>query len=49
MKKTYINPNIEVVKLQMHQHLLDGSPVVSMHGGNATSAGLGRENDGDDW
>ena len=25
MKKTYINPNMKVVKIQMHQHLLDAS------------------------
>ena len=25
MKKTYINPTIEVVKLQMHQQMLTGS------------------------
>ena len=48
MKKTYINPNIEVVKIQTQQ-MLAGSPVVTMHGGDATSAGLGRDNDGDDW
>lgn len=26
MKKTYINPELEVVKMKMNQHLLDGSP-----------------------
>ena len=26
MKKTYINPTMEVVKLQMHQQMLAGSP-----------------------
>ena len=25
MKKTYKNPEIEVIKMKMHQHLLDGS------------------------
>jgi len=25
MKKTYKNPEIEVIKLKMHQHLLDSS------------------------
>ena len=29
MKKTYINPNIEVVKMQMNQHLLDASTGLS--------------------
>ena len=29
MKKTYINPNMEVVKIQMHQHLLDASNPLS--------------------
>ncbi len=26
MKKTYINPDIQVVMMKMNQHLLDGSP-----------------------
>ena len=37
MKKTYINPNIEVVELQMTQHLLDGSITVNM-GSTPTAA-----------
>ncbi len=47
MKKTYINPNIEVVKLNMHQQMLSGSPGL----GGQYSGGTpeGRDNDGDDW
>ena len=30
MKKTYINPNIEVVKLNMHQQMLSGSPAAAL-------------------
>ena len=26
MKKTYINPELTVIKMKMNQHLLDGSP-----------------------
>jgi hypothetical protein len=37
MKKTYINPNMDVVKLQMHQHLLDGSLTVKF--GDTTKGG----------
>ena len=47
MKKTYINPSMEIVKIQMNQHLLDGSPVVTMSGKNAENAGMGREFDFD--
>ena len=39
MKKTYINPNIEVVKMKMHQHLLDGSPKEGPGIGTSGSAG----------
>jgi hypothetical protein len=45
MKKTYINPNLEVVKLNIHQHLLEGSPVVQMNATNAESSGMAREYD----
>lgn len=50
MKKTYINPNMEVVKIQMHQHLLDASiplsntPASKDGDGNYDKA-LGREFD----
>ena len=51
MKKTYINPNMEVVKLQMHQHLLDGSLTVTFGSGTKTGGdACGHENDDDfDW
>ena len=53
MKKTYINPNMEVVKIQMHQHLLDASiplsntPASKDGDGNYDKA-LGRDFDFDD-
>ncbi len=50
MKKTYINPNMEVVKMQINQHLLEGSLQVNF--GSGTKGGgdaCGHDNDGDDW
>ena len=52
MKKTYINPSMEVVKLQMHQQMLAGSPIQSSDPADVTGDGnynsLGREYDFDD-
>jgi hypothetical protein len=36
MKKTYINPDIQVVMMKMNQHLLDGSPGSKTLNKNAT-------------
>lgn len=50
MKKTYINPNMKVVKMQIHQHLLDVSGFnnqLNTTGGSGSSA-LGREFDFED-
>lgn len=47
MKKTYMNPTIEVVKMQIHQHLLDGS-TQSVTLGSAGSAN-DAEGHGDDF
>ena len=30
MKKTYINPEMEIVKMKLNQHLLDGSITVNV-------------------
>ena len=53
MKKTYINPTMEVVKLQMHQQMLAGSPIQSSDSADVTGDGnynsLGREYDFDDF
>ena len=53
MKKTYINPNLEVVRLQMSQHLLDGSLTrtnteASVNGEGEYTNDLGRYGDLDD-
>lgn len=48
MKKTYINPNIEVVKMKINQHLLETSGQVGLKGGAASEWGS-HEMDGDDW
>lgn len=54
MKKTYINPNIEVVKLIAAQQMLAGSNPVGFNstvnntGGSGSSA-LGHEDDDFDW
>ena len=49
MKKTYINPEMEIFKLAISQPVLDAS--VTTLGGEASSStvGMGRNNDGDDW
>ena len=36
MKKTYINPDIQVIMMKMNQHLLDGSPGSKTLDKNAT-------------
>ena len=51
MKKTYIIPTIEVVKLQMHQQMLTGSDpqaTFDSTGGVAPGSVEGREYDFDD-
>jgi len=47
MKKTYINPNIEVIKMKMTQHLLDGSINASISGTQSNESALGHEFDFD--
>ncbi len=57
MKKTYINPNLNVVELKITTSLLAISGDSStLNGGSngdySTSGGItlgGRDNDGDDW
>lgn len=53
MKKTYINPTMEVVKLQMHQQMLAGSTLQSSDPADVNGDGnyntLGREYDFDDF
>ena len=52
MKKTYMQPDMEVIKLQMNQYLLDGS--VTLHSDEEAPItsedydALGREND-NEW
>ena len=47
MKKTYINPKMEIVKIASQTQMLAGSKV-SMGSGNASEWGA-RENDFDDF
>ena len=57
MKKTYINPNMEVVEVRMNASLLTISGEkggATMNGGSngSYSGGItlgGRDDDGDDW
>ena len=57
MKKEYINPEIEVVRLTMNQHLLDGSPLdqtedeapVSGESYDALSSGFFDNGGSEDW
>ena len=46
MKKTYINPELAVVKMKMNQHLLDGSPN-GAHDEVGSGSILGREEEYD--
>ncbi len=49
MKKTYINPNIEIIDIDMKSAMLNSTSAVSV-GENWTSGdAAGRKNDGDDW
>lgn len=45
MKKTYINPNIEVVMIATQKMLAESFTISTTE----KDSGLGRENDGDDW
>lgn len=49
MKKTYINPNIEVVKMNIHQQMLSGSLGKGSAPVTDSNMVLGREDEGDDW
>ena len=49
MKKTYINPNIEVVKMNMHQQMLSGSLGKGSKPVTDSNMVLGREDDDFDW
>ena len=46
MKKTYINPTIEIIEVKMHQQMLAGSPGLGGEYGGGTPES--RE-DGYDW
>jgi len=48
MKKTYINPKMEIVKLQTMQMLAASAQVYGNYD-ESTMTDLGRSNDGDDW
>ena len=43
MKKTYINPAMQVIKLNVTQHLLEAS--LPLKDANATTPGMARELD----
>ena len=43
MKKTYINPDIQVIMMKMNQHLLDGSPGSKTLDKNATQISSGND------
>lgn len=49
MKKTYINPNIEVVKMNMNQQMLSGSLSKGSNPVSDPGKVLGREDDDFDW
>ncbi len=51
MKKTYINPNIEIVKIASRAQMLAGSTLESKGNyGDGTGITLGgHDDDGDDW
>ena len=53
MKKTYINPEMEIVRMKMNQHLLDGSPAAQVLDPSDTpiSSGddIGSHGDEFDW
>ena len=51
MKKTYINPTIDIVKIATQQ-MLAGSQTLVNKGNFGTGDGItlgGRDDDGDDW
>lgn len=47
MKKTYINPTLEIVKLNMHQQMLAGSKEAAIQGSQDNSYALGHDDDFD--
>ena len=50
MKKTYKNPEIEVIKLKMHQHLLDSSNMGAKGDyGDGTGITLGGHETEEEW
>ena len=49
MKKTYINPEIEVVRMKMNQHLLDGSPIPMGSGDKDPGTEADGHEDDFDW
>ena len=50
MKKTYINPEMEIVKMKIQQHLLDGSVVEGPgYGGEGSADEAEGKFDGFDW
>ena len=48
MKKTYINPALEVVKINIHQQMLSGSPASQTLDKGATPISSGSEIGGHD-
>ncbi len=48
MKKTYINPNIEVITIASQQQMLAGSPTEQPQNGDAITSAMGREFDFDE-
>ena len=49
MKKTYINPEMEIFKLAISQPVLDASVTTLGGEAKAGTTGMGHANDGDDW
>ena len=48
MKKTYINPTLEIVKMNMHQQMLSGSKEAAIQSSTQdNSAALGHDDDFD--
>ncbi len=48
MKKTYINPSMEVIRIASQSQMLAGSPTQQLYNQDATGTGLGHGMD-DDW
>ena len=49
MKKNYINPNIEIIDIDMKSAMLTSTSSLSVGSDMSSGDAAGRNNDGDDW